>query len=177
MSKHVIRKLTIEEISAVDRPAQTHARVVIMKRDATEDMIMNTQNINTQQLAHIACELLAKELRKKDPSLTPEQAYAKVYESNIEIRKADRYGATLNFQKFTPSIARTESIVEYGNSNDTGLAALEKLAADLRQRNPYLTIEQAFAKVYADPANRELAAAERAAAYERLYASDTRIMA
>jgi hypothetical protein len=133
--------------------------------------------VDTQALAHIACELLAKQLREKHPELTPEQAYAKVYENNIEIRKGDRYGAVMNFQKFTPSVARTTPITEYGNSNSTGLAALEKLAAELRQRNPFLTIEQAFAKVYSDPANRELATAERAAAYQRMYTPDVRAMA
>jgi hypothetical protein len=171
--RRVIEKLVIEEISAVDRPTQEHARAVIRKRDDT----MEVSNIDTQQLAHEACLLKAAELRKSNPKLTPEQAYARVYESNIEIRKGDRYGAVLNFQKFSPSVARTTPITEFGNSNSTGLAALEKLAAELRERNPFLTVEQAFAKVYADPANRELASAERAAAYERMYSTDVRTMA
>ena len=35
----VLKKIVIEEISGVDRPAQKHARVVMLKRDNTEDYI------------------------------------------------------------------------------------------------------------------------------------------
>ena len=41
------------------------------------------------------------------------------------------------------------------------LEALELKAAELRKREPNLTREQAFAKVYAAPENRKLAEAER----------------
>ena len=44
------------------------------------------------------------------------------------------------------------------------------LADELRKRHPGLTPSQAFAKVYQDPANAKLAAAERQSAREALYA-------
>lgn len=92
-------------------------------------------------LADIALESLARNLRKEHPKLTPEQAFAKVYEdpANIGLRKAERAGA---YWKLYPPVARMEPLVEYGNSNDTGLAALEKLAAEFRRNNPTLTTEQ-----------------------------------
>ncbi len=51
------------------------------------------------------------------------------------------------------------------NVNIGGLAqiVLEGKAAEYRKAHPELTEEQAFAKVYSDPANREAAAAERLA--------------
>ena len=67
MTKHIIRKLIIDEISAVDRPAQEHALAVIMKRDE-RNTTMDLQNVDLQALAHEICLLKAAELRKKDPS-------------------------------------------------------------------------------------------------------------
>jgi hypothetical protein len=52
-----------------------------------------------------------------------------------------------------------------GNSdvNDprSALAQLRELAEEQRRRAPYLTVEQAFARVYAAAENAELAARER----------------
>ena len=45
--------------------------------------------------------------------------------------------------------------------NSPALDRLNKLAAELREANPELSKSQAFAKVFSDPANRDLAAAER----------------
>lgn len=41
------------------------------------------------------------------------------------------------------------------------LAQLQELAAEQRKRAPFMTVEQAFAATYTDPANARLAAAER----------------
>jgi hypothetical protein len=48
------------------------------------------------------------------------------------------------------------------------MGKLKELAAEIRRQNPFLTPEQAFARVYSDPANRELRRAERFAAYSRM---------
>lgn len=176
MTKHIIRKLIIDEISAVDRPAQEHALAVIMKRDE-RNTTMDLQNVDLQALAHEICLLKAAELRKKDPKLTIEQAYAKVYCEEIDIRKADRAGATVNFNKLYAPVARTEPAVAYGNVNDTGLAELEKLAAEQRRRAPWMTVEQAFAAAYTDPQNAEIATRERKEAYARMLTPGVRTMA
>lgn len=38
MAKRIMREFRLDEISAVDRPAQAHAKMVIMKRDVSKDM-------------------------------------------------------------------------------------------------------------------------------------------
>ena len=53
---------------------------------------------------------------------------------------------------------------------DNALDALKVKAAELRKANPSLSESQAFAKVYQDPANAKLAAAERSASRAALYA-------
>ena len=53
---------------------------------------------------------------------------------------------------------------------DNAIVELRGLADELRKRHPGLTLSQAFAKVYQDPANAKLAAAERQSAREALYA-------
>ena len=53
---------------------------------------------------------------------------------------------------------------------DNALDALKAKAAELRKAHPELSESQAFAKVYTDPANRALAAAERSASRPALYA-------
>ena len=172
-TKRIMREFRINEISAVDRPAQAHATAVIMKRDEG-DTAMDLSNVDLQALAHETCLLKAAQLRKADPKLTIEQAYAKIYCEEIEIRKGDRYGA---IQKFNKAVARTEPLVEYGNSNDTGLAELEKLAAEQRRRAPWMTVEQAFAAAYTDPQNAEIATRERKEAYTRMLTPGVRTMA
>jgi hypothetical protein len=149
------------------------ARVVLCKiieyeREEHEMQIVDYAKVDIQGLALAALEGMAAALRKTHPELSKEQAFSKVYQdpSNAELQRAERGGA---IQKFYPPVASLEPAVSYGNSNDTGLAALKKLAAELRQRLPFLTVEQAFAKVYADPDNHELAERERAESRARLY--------
>lgn len=48
-----------------------------------------------------------------------------------------------------------------GDIDDSALAQLNKLAADLRKQDAKLTPDQAFSKVYTDPANTELVRKER----------------
>ena len=50
-------------------------------------------------------------------------------------------------------------------------AQLQALAAEQRKRAPFMTAEQAFAAIYSDPANAELANAERRQSRARLTAT------
>lgn len=62
------------------------------------------------------------------------------------------------------ALDNSDVLKELGSTrSDTGdeMDALKAKAAELRKSDPKLTEEQAFAKVYADPANRKIAAAER----------------
>jgi hypothetical protein len=44
---------------------------------------------------------------------------------------------------------------------------IKRMSVELRARHPFLTPEQAFARVYQDPANRELVRRERQSAHDR----------
>lgn len=142
-------------------------------------MDIDIEKVDTQELAHVACMGLAKIYRREHPEqkLTIEQAYAKVYSESETLQRARAGGALRNFAKLAAPVARTEPIHAYGNSNDTGLAELKSLAAEQRRRAPWMTIEQAFAAVYEDPANGDLVASERAAARERMYGGGARVVA
>jgi hypothetical protein len=87
MTKRIMRKLVISEISACDRPAQEYARAVIMKRDTNPDATvvprqkeqkMDYSKTDRGALAMLALEGLAKALREGEPHLSPEQAFSRV---------------------------------------------------------------------------------------------------
>jgi hypothetical protein len=107
-------------------------------------------------------EKLADDLLKTQPKLTKEQAFAKVYAdpANVELRKAERAANGFAY----PPIARTAPAVE----ESMAFGKLKELAAEFRRTNLFLTVEQCFARVMADPANRELVRAERLDAYDRM---------
>jgi hypothetical protein len=54
------------------------------------------------------------------------------------------------------------------DDDDDAMKALQAKAAALRAADPSLSRERAFAKAYTDPANRDLAAAERRGAMAKL---------
>jgi hypothetical protein len=142
-----------------------------LRASATRKAI-DMSKIDTGRLALFALECAAEQLRKGNPSLTREQAFAKVYSdpSNVEITKAERSASRARFAE--------RAAVQHGDSmekrvavakRDNALGELQELAADLRKAQPGLSEAQAFAKVYrAYPA---LAARERAAAREAIYAA------
>ena len=147
MQRRIIRKLKIGEISAVDRPAQTHARAVIMKRaDERKEIKMDT---GTAALSLLHAK--AAELRKREPNLTIEQCFTKVYcdPENADLAKLERAG----------NRPRTDVSVKQPENASTGAAylALDVKAEQLRKSMPHLTREQCFAKIYEDPSNAELA--------------------
>ena len=110
----------------------------------------------------------AAELHKSHPEWTREQCFAKTYAdpTNRNLAAAER--AANGFLPSYPPVASIEPIVAEGD----GLAELRRMAADLRQRFPFLTPAAAFAKVYADPANVELRKRERRAAYRAMGANE-----
>jgi hypothetical protein len=98
---------------------------------------------------HKAFVELADELQKSNHKLTAAQAFAKVYEDPANARLRKVYMMVPNAAPAAPS-----SIVKQ-QPTDVGWNCLQAKAAELRKAEPKLTREQAFAKVYADPANRE----------------------
>lgn len=160
MGRRIIHKLKINEISACDKPAQQHARALIMKRDSEGNQPTMTDLIeNAGRAAQVAIDVLASNLRKREPGLTEAQAFAKIYAdpdyaalANAE-RRMNRPDATVGAADTFAKVAAGAQAVK----------TIEMKAAELRKRDPKLTKEQAFAKVYEDPANRELVRDERQA--------------
>jgi hypothetical protein len=95
VTRRILRKLIIDEISIVDRPAQEHARALIMKRHDDNGETKMTDNVDIQKVAHFGIECAAAELRKREPNLTPEQAFAKAYQdpANRLLAEAEREAA------------------------------------------------------------------------------------
>jgi hypothetical protein len=81
MVRRIIRKLTISEISSIDRPAQEHARAVIMKRapategDAPQDYVKPTSHIGPE---HARLHSLATDAARATPGLHYSRAVANI---------------------------------------------------------------------------------------------------
>jgi hypothetical protein len=152
----------INEISAVDRPAQAHARMTIMKR-AEEAIDMS--NVNVGKLALTVLNGLATALQNERPELSFEAAFAKIYSdpANAEIAKIERSANRPGY----PAMARTAPKILEGDGLD--FDDVKALVDEERRKHPFLTGEQAYARLYDSPPehmNREAfrAAMRRAAA-------------
>jgi hypothetical protein len=105
-----------------------------------------------------AIEKLADDYRRDHPleRLTKERAFAKV---------VDTPDGRVLFRAYSKSPGDDLDLATPKAPDPTpvapSLAKLNDLAAKCRADSPALTFEQAFTKVYEDPANRELVAAEK----------------
>jgi hypothetical protein len=118
---------------------------------------------------------LADEERRRNPFLTPEQAFARIYTSPALTRErnARRKAEAASRREATDRISQAR--LDFGGSlevakRDDAHDAITAQAHELRKIMPNLTFEQAYEKVYTDSANRQLAKAERGAACAALYA-------
>jgi hypothetical protein len=134
---------------------------------------IDMSKIDTGRLALFALACAAEELRKSNPSLTREQAFARVYSDPgfSDIAKAERTASRARFAERAAAVQYGDSIekIEAVAKRDNALGELQELAADLRKAQPHLSAEQAFAKVMR--LNPALAARERAASREALYSA------
>lgn len=97
---------------------------------------------------------------------SPAQAFARIFSGDASESVAFRQAHAIikNFPQMmltAPTQVGDRAALDISDPADA-LAQLQDLAAKQRQRSPELTIEQAFAMVYAAPENRGLAARERA---------------
>jgi hypothetical protein len=107
------------------------------------------------------------------PNEKPDAAFAKVYAAQDEIglafRRATQIAKGMMQMPIMPVYVGGNA-VDVGGPEDA-LAQLEALVAQMRAASPEmakLSHDQVFAKVYSDPANRHLAAAERRQSRARL---------
>jgi hypothetical protein len=94
------------------------------------------------------------------------QAFSRAYTASEQMRRAVQVAKSTPFPTAAPMVTAKPSVVGGAAAQDVddatdALAQLEALAAKLRAQFPELSKAQAFAKVFSDPANRQLAAAER----------------
>jgi hypothetical protein len=121
----------------------------------------------SKQWAFNELQRQATELNKREPHLTHSQCFARVYSSpdSLDLRKAERaanrpdYPAATGWRGPLPPVARTEPAVE----QNLAYGALQDLADELKQKNPWLSDAQCFARVMEAPANMDLVRREREA--------------
>jgi hypothetical protein len=108
---------------------------------------------------------LIAEQRREHPFETPEQLYARVYNSPAMVEHRAKFRAAQRAAERDGATWLSASVAKRDDAHD----AIAAKAAELRKIMPTLTFEQAYAKTFSDPANREIAKAERRAAREALY--------
>ena len=122
-------------------------------------------------LAMAILEGKAEALRKVNPSLTREQAFSRVYKdpANAEIAKIERAANEARFveQATSHSGDNIEKTRAHCHPRQRPRRPRRPRPPSFARRDPELSESQAFAKVYTDPANRALAAAERQSAASR----------
>jgi hypothetical protein len=138
MVRRVIRKLKIIEVSGVDRPANAHARAAIIKRhDGAHigDSKLDYSKVDFGALADIVLEGAATALRKREPHLSPEQAYAKVYTSPDYrlVAESEREASAKRLLAGVP-VARTAAHVLNSLDDD----AINELTIQIKQAHPFL---------------------------------------
>lgn len=118
-------------------------------------------------------ERLAAEIKAENPYVTDSELIRQIANSAEERERRGRYRQNVAaarrkgdhapgpYEDLNPG--RFDEVAEDDAStrNPPALDRLNKLAAELRERNPKLSRSQAFSKIYSDPANRSLVAAER----------------
>jgi hypothetical protein len=111
----------------------------------------------------------AQQAHVVDPSQTVEQHFSRLYSSadaeGIELRKAERAERGVRYAADAP-VADEAPRTSVGEAS--ALAELQELAADIRRKHPFKTVEQAFFDVYHDADNSDLVRRERREAYNRL---------
>jgi hypothetical protein len=129
--------------------------------------------VNEPRSALALLHELVERQSQLQPGRSKESIFAELYERDHDglasrERLENRPGAAVT--KAVPEMATNEDIRrdrkadgKDDDEDDDAVEKLNKLAADLRKREPHLTEAAAFAKVFTDPRNSALAEAERRA--------------
>jgi hypothetical protein len=108
---------------------------------------------------HEFTKLVTEHAQREHPGLTPEQAFVKVFTAQTEqgalLRKA--HAVTKDLMSLEPVFVGGEDARDV-NSATKAYEQLMRMAEDQRARAPWKSISQAFADVFQDAKNAELAA-------------------
>jgi hypothetical protein len=141
-----LKNLKISEVSSVDRGAGENCTIVLSKRDDT-----NPDVARVFKALHASCQSIID-----DPTLNLGEQQDALAETMGQAH--DYFSENFNFCK-----ADADDIVEIEKGH-TPMSAYDELmakAVEICKANPKLSRHQAFAKAYSDPANRDLANADR----------------
>jgi hypothetical protein len=110
---------------------------------------------------HGFSEMIRKYARTVYPELTREQAFTKEFTADDDEGRAIRRAWMISKGQGIPAGALDEPTDD--DDDESALDELNELAAEERRRNPKLTKQAAFTKVYTDLSNVELVKRERRA--------------
>ena len=86
-------------------------------------------------------------------------AFSRIFSDDVEIRKAHAIcKSAARMMSMQPTQVGGADALDTNNDQSKALKQLQEMAAEQVKRSPTLTIDQAFARVFEDPANSELAA-------------------
>ncbi|TAI67653.1 hypothetical protein CWO89_01240 [Bradyrhizobium sp. Leo170] len=165
-----IRRLAISEVSLVDKGANQHAHITLFKRDAGTNTAKDTEmdpaigivklakkiaagemkNYRSKSEWYVALAKLAADQRRDDE--TTEQAFARFVTQDDGGRAVFAAYKSASGPDWTPATEPAPVV-----KADSAYAKLVEIAKGLQSVDPSLTEAGAFAKVFIDPKNRELA--------------------
>ncbi len=163
----ILRKLEIREISAVDKPAQRHARAVIMKRETEYtpnelvELIKKSVDAgeadNEPKYKYMeAITARANDLRVAGD--TDAQAFTKAITTDEPCRLLFKLMKAAPGSDVPPPAAPQDDDDAKGPAEQAMEAAVAAHRADAAAQGLKLSAEQAFAAVYTSPAHRGLKA-------------------
>jgi crotonobetainyl-CoA:carnitine CoA-transferase CaiB-like acyl-CoA transferase len=190
MARNIIRAFKLNEISAVDRPAQFHATMAILKRD---DAASKSFNAHGKGPAHDHLWALYDNAKRGSPELTSTANFAAAWNQlsdaeRDEIRdeeavvaaalQAEKDRLVAELSKREKRMTRTEIVADLAKR---GVRAIAKAAVDSGEapelteheftrlikaeaqqgRRAGETPEQAFVRFFSDPDNREIRVAHQ----------------
>ena len=121
---------------------------------------------NECQLTEVQFTKLATAAARVDyPDDRPDEAFAKYFDANPIVRRA--YAAIKGLALIVPVSVGGDAATDVDDPADA-LAKLQALAEEQHRRQPEMSLDRCFSKIYTDPANGKLAAAERRQARARM---------
>jgi hypothetical protein len=163
----VLKKIVIEEISGVDRPAQKHARVVMLKRDNTEDAYIEVGDEAVTEIRklqkngdfadfqkHDYMQLLnslAEELQADGES--PQQAFTKALTTPAGI---ELFGLMKRAKGSEVKVEGDAPQDDVARHDGPASAKFHSMVVDHQRANRGLSYQQSYSRLYSDPGNFEL---------------------
>jgi hypothetical protein len=144
MARRILRKFVLEYIAGVDRPAVAGATARIMKSAAGAhigDSKLDTSKVDLGALAAIVLEGATASLLKAEPTLTKEQAFAKVFTSQ-QYRLAAEVEREAAHKRLVAGVsqARTAPVVLQDLSDDE----VRSIADGIQEANPFISQAELF---------------------------------